>query len=49
MQTEKKAVKRGDVVSSEVSQWTVCTELESILENWFNEHKDQEQKIYLLF
>lgn len=42
-------MKRGGGVSSEIPQWTVGAELESIMENWFNEHKDREQKIYLLF
>lgn len=41
-------MKRDDVVSSEIPQWTVGTEVESIMEDWFNEYKDQEQKIYLL-
>lgn len=27
----------------------VGTELESIMENWFNEHKDREQKTYVLY
>lgn len=42
-------MKQSDIVSSEIPQWTIVTELESIMENWFNEHKDREQKIYLLF
>jgi len=50
MQTEKNhAVKQGDVVSSEIPQRTVGTELESIMENWYNEHNDRGEKVYLLF